>query len=149
MTVLAANPLAQALSPYFMPQINVLRALFLESEKSVRLRNWNSISATQVSWLMFMLAEDGNSDPELHALVDELRAASQRFETLWARYDVKRATRGPIFFEHPEVGPLDLWYRILLLPETRQALVAYYAEPGSPSEERLQTLSNLAALSRS
>jgi hypothetical protein len=147
-TVLAANALAQALSPYFTPQVNLLRAVFLDPEVQVLLRNWNSMSETLVSWLMYMVAEDSSSDPELHALVDELRAASQRFDTLWARYDVKRATRGPVFFEHPQVGPLDLRYRILLLPETRQALVAYYAEPGSPSEERLQMLSNLAAPSR-
>jgi transcriptional regulator with XRE-family HTH domain len=148
MTVVAANALAEALSPYFTPHINLLRALFLESEKSVRLRNWNSITATQVSWMRSMLAEDTSNDPELQSLIGELQAASQRFRALWARYDVERGTTGPAFFEHPEVGPLDLRYRILDLPETRQAVVAYYAEPGSPSEERLQMLSSLAAPAR-
>jgi hypothetical protein len=32
-----------------------------------------------------------------------------------------------------------------MLPENRQALIAYYAEPGSPSEERLRLLSSMAA----
>jgi hypothetical protein len=145
MTCLAANPLAQALSPYFTPGMNLLRVVFLDPEVHVLLRNWNSMSETLVSWLRFMVAEDSRSDPELHALIGELRAASERFATLWDRYDAKRGTRGPVFFEHPQVGSLDLRFRILVLPETRQALVAYYAEPGSPSEERLQTLCNLVA----
>jgi hypothetical protein len=148
MTVLAANPLARALTPYFTPETDLLRVVFLDPEVQVLLRNWNSISEILVSWLRFMVAEDGRSDPELDALIGELRTASQRFTTLWDRYDAKRGTRGPVFFEHPQVGSLDLRYRILLLPEKRQALVAYYAEPGSPSEERLQMLSGLAALPR-
>jgi transcriptional regulator with XRE-family HTH domain len=148
MTVLAANALAQALLPYFAPQMNLLRALFLEPETQAMLRNWNAISATQVSWLRFMLAEDRSSDPELQSLIGELSIVSQRFRALWTSYDVKRGTSGPVFFEHPQVGPLDLRYRVLVLPETRHALVTYYAEPGSPSEERLQMLSSLAAPTR-
>jgi transcriptional regulator with XRE-family HTH domain len=143
MTCLAANPLAQALLPYFAPQMNLLRAVFQDPEMQVRLRNWSFVSATLVSWLRFMLAEDSGGDPELCALIGELRVASQRFGTLWDRYDVQRKTSGPTFFQHPQVGPLDLRYRVLVLSETRQALVAYYAEPGSPSEERLQMLSRL------
>lgn len=149
MTVLAANALAQALSSYFTPEMNLLRVMFLDPEVQVLLRSWNSMSETLVSWLRFMVAEDNRNDPELCALIGELRAASQRFATLWDRYDAKRGTRGPVFFEHPQVGPLDLRYRILHLPETRQALVAFYAEPGSPSEERLRLLSGLASPSRS
>jgi transcriptional regulator with XRE-family HTH domain len=148
MTCLASNPLAQALLPYFAPQVNLLRAVFQGPEMQVRLRNWDFVSATLVSWLRFMLAEDSGGDQELCALIGELRVTSQRFSTLWDRYDVERKTSGPTFFEHPQVGPLDLRYRVLVLPETRQALVAYYAEPGSPSEERLQMLSRVAVPSR-
>jgi hypothetical protein len=63
---------------------------------------------------------------------------------LWARQDVKQKTSGPSLFDHPQVGPLDLRHRAFRLPETNQALVTYYAEPGTPSEERLRLLSSLA-----
>ena len=108
MTVLAANPLAQALLPYFAPQMNLLRAVFLDPEVQVQLRNWNFVSATLVSWSRFMLAEDSGGDLELCALVGELRFTSQRFNTLRDRYDVERKTSGPTSFEHPQVGSLDL-----------------------------------------
>ncbi|MCW2660759.1 MAG: DNA-binding protein [Mycobacterium sp.] len=144
MTVLAANPLARALMPHFAPGFNHLRAVFLEPEVREWVRNWDAVTAVLVSWLRFIVAEDSNNDPELQSLIGELSIASQRFRTLWARQDVKQKTSGPALFDHPQVGPLELRYRAFVLPDTRQALVAYQAEPGSPSEERLRLLSSLA-----
>jgi hypothetical protein len=63
---------------------------------------------------------------------------------LWARHDVKQKATGPALFDHPQLGPLDLHYRTLVLPETRQVITVYQAESGSPSEERLRLLSTLA-----
>jgi hypothetical protein len=40
-------------------------------------------------------------------------------------------------------GRLELHYEKMILPEPRQLLVVYHAEPGSPSEERLQLLASL------
>jgi transcriptional regulator with XRE-family HTH domain len=142
MTILAANPLARALWPFFTPHVNLFRATFLEPELRCQLRNWDAVTAITVSWLRFVIGED-SSDPEQQSLIDELSIASPRFRSLWARHDVKQKTSGPALFDHPQVGPLDLCYRVFVLPETRQALVTYYAEPGSPSEERLHLLSNL------
>jgi transcriptional regulator with XRE-family HTH domain len=144
MTILAANPLAQTLLPYFAPQVNVLRAAFLEPEAREWVRNWDALTAMLVSWLRFLVAEDQSSDLELQSLIGELSIASQRFRTLWARQDVEQKTSGPMLFDHPQVGPLELRYRAFLLSDTRQTLVAYYAEPGSPSAERLHLLSSLA-----
>jgi transcriptional regulator with XRE-family HTH domain len=144
MTILAANPLAQVLVPYFAPQVNVLRAAFLEPEAREWVRNWDVLTAVLVSWLRFLVAEEQSGDLELQSLIGELSIASQRFRTLWSRQDVKQKTTGPMLFDHPQVGPLELRYRAFLVPDTRQALVAYYAEPGSPSEERLRLLSSLA-----
>jgi hypothetical protein len=47
-------------------------------------------------------------------------------------------------FYHPQVGPLDLHYTILHLPDPRQMIVTYHADPGSPSEENLRLLASLA-----
>jgi transcriptional regulator with XRE-family HTH domain len=142
MTILAANPMARALWPFFAPEVNLFRATFLEPELRCQLRNWDAVTAITVSWLRFVVGED-ITDPELQSLVDELSVASPQFRKLWARHDVKQKTSGPALFDHPQVGQLDLCYRVFVLPETRQALVTYYAEPGSPSEDRLHSLSSL------
>jgi len=143
-TVLVANPLARALNPYFAPGVNLLRAVFLEPEQQSLVPDWERVCAILVSWLRFSVAEESPTDPELQSLIGELSIASQLFRTLWARQDVKQKTSGPALFDHPQVGLLKLRYRAFMLPEMRQALVTYYAEPGTPSEERLRLLSSLA-----
>jgi transcriptional regulator with XRE-family HTH domain len=144
MTILAANALAQALMPFFAPHVNLLRATFLEPELRERVRNWDAVTAILVSWLRFLVAEDGDGDLELRSLIGEVSIGSGRFRSLWARQDVKQKTGGPALFDHPQVGPLELRYRVFVLPDTRQLLVGYYAEPGSSSEDSLRLLSSLA-----
>jgi transcriptional regulator with XRE-family HTH domain len=143
MNVLAANPLACALTPFFAPGVNLLTATFLEPDVRTLLRNWDTITATLVAWLRFTLGTE-TADPELVKIVGELSVGSQRFRSLWARQDVRQKTSGLALFDHPQVGPLDLHYRALLMPEMRQSIVVYQAEPGSKSEEGLRLLSTLA-----
>jgi transcriptional regulator with XRE-family HTH domain len=143
MTVVAANAMARALVPYFTPPTNLLRAVFLDPEAPAHLRNWDAVTLVLVSWLRYLVAED-SGDPELNSHIVAVNVASQRFRTLWARQEVKQKTCGPVLFDHPEVGPLELRYRTMLIPESRHTLVVYYAEPGSTSAERLQLLSTLA-----
>jgi transcriptional regulator with XRE-family HTH domain len=86
---------------------------------------------------------DEPPDRELVELIGELCIASKRFAALWVRHDVKHRSTGPTVFDHPQVGPLDLHYTILHLPEQRQMVVTYHADPGSPSEEGLRLLTSL------
>lgn len=144
MTVLAANALARALTPYFAPGFNQLRTMFLEPEARTWVRNADAVAAVLVSWLRFVVGEDSNSDAKLQSLIGELSIASQQFRTLWARQEVKQKTTGPALFDHPQVGAMDLRYRAFVVTETRQVLVAYYAEPGTESEERLHLLASFA-----
>jgi len=144
MNVLVANEMARALLPYFTPGANHLRFVFLEPEMRTWVRNLDEVADILVSWLRFNIAEESPSDPELQSLIGELSIASQPFRTLWARQDVKQKTSGPALIDHPQVGLLELRYRTFVLSETKQALVAYYAEPGTPSEDRLRLLSSLA-----
>ncbi|OBH35145.1 transcriptional regulator [Mycobacterium intracellulare] len=143
MNVLAANSMAQALLPYFAPGFNQLRTAFLDPDFPAWVDNWDEVTDMLVSWLRFNIAEDNPTDPELQSLIDELSDASQRFRTLWARQEVKQKTSGPAPFQNPRVGPLALCYRVFMLPDTKQTMIAYYAEPGTPSEERLRKLSGL------
>jgi transcriptional regulator with XRE-family HTH domain len=144
MNILVANSMAAAMLPFFVPGANLLRFVFLEPELRRWVCNWDEVADILVSWLRFNIAEESPRDRELQSLIGELSIASQQFRTLWARQDVKQKTSGPALFDHPQVGLLELRYRAFLLPETRQSLVTYYAEPGTPSEERLRLLSSLA-----
>lgn len=142
MSVLGANPLACAVSPFFAPGVRLFRDTFLEPELQRFVRNWDEVTAVLVAWLRFVLGAE-TADCELLTLIGELMVASPRFRTLWPRCDVKQKTTGLGLFDHPKVGPLDLYYRTLVVPESRQVLVTYHAEPGSPSEERLRLLSTV------
>ncbi|OBA72099.1 transcriptional regulator [Mycobacterium sp. 1554424.7] len=144
MTVLVANPLARALTPHFAPGVNQLRTVFLDPDLRAWIPHWDYVTEILVSWLRFNIAEENPDDPELQSLIGELSIGSPRFSTLWARQDVKQKTSGPALINHPQVGPLELRYRAFRLPERCQGLVAYYAEPGTASEERLRLLSSIA-----
>jgi transcriptional regulator with XRE-family HTH domain len=144
MTIIAANAMACAMTPYFAPGVNHMRAVFLEPSMRNWIVNWEEVTAVLASSLRFNVAEDNSHDPELQALIGELSIASQRFRTLWARQDVKQKTSGPAIIDHPQVGLLELRYRTFVLPENKQVLVTYYAEPGTTSEERMQLLATLA-----
>lgn len=140
--MLAANPLAIALSPYFAPGVNTLRAAFLEPEMRVFYRDWDEMTAKAVPYLRSVLGADVD-DPRLVTLIGELSLGSERFRTLWARHDVRQKTSGLTRLLHPQVGPLDLRYEKLALPGAGQMLITYHADPGSDSEDRLRLLATL------
>ncbi|GAA4989974.1 helix-turn-helix domain-containing protein [Actinopolymorpha pittospori] len=149
LTTLAANSLAVALSPYFAPGTNTLRAAFLEPEMREFYRDWGEMTAKAVAYLRSIIG-GGLDDPGLVELVGELSLRSERFRTLWARQDVRQQTSGLTRLLHPQVGPLDLQYEKLALPGTHgQMLVTYHAERGTESHERLLLLAHLAEESRS
>ncbi|MFC4036550.1 helix-turn-helix transcriptional regulator [Streptomyces polygonati] len=144
MTTLAANPMAVALSPYFAPGVNTLRAAFLEPEMRVFHRDWEAMTAKAVAYVRSLVGAAAD-DPELIEPIGELSVRSERFRTLWARQDVHRKTSGRTALRHPRVGPLDLRYEKLALPGSPgQMLITYHADPGSESYERLQLLARLA-----
>jgi len=138
LTVVAANLLAEALSPHFGAGANTMRALFLEPQMREFFRNWNVLTTWAVSLVRAFVGQ--SPSPALVSLVDELKAQSERFRQLWARHDVKQQTAGLMLVSHPQVGLLDLYFQQLVLPGTGHVLVVYWAEPGSRSEEQLRLL---------
>jgi transcriptional regulator with XRE-family HTH domain len=143
MRILASNGVARVLSRFFAPDENILRAAFLEPELRMLYRDWDKFTTRMVPFLRAVLGAEP-PDRELVELIGELSLASKRFATLWARHDVKHRSTGPTAFYHPQVGPLDLHYTILHLPDQRQILVTYHADPGSLSVESLRLLASLA-----
>ena len=137
MDVLAANPLARALSPQYRPGVNVLRAVFLEPADRILHQDWERATAEAVSGLRASAGVDLD-DPRLVDLVGELSAASQRFRHLWERQDVRQKVGGTSRFLHPVVGELELRHeKFLVTGRQGQVLVMYHAAPGSPSHDAL------------
>ena len=148
--VLAANPLARALSPGFTPGENFLRWRLLDPAAREFFVNWDVATESAVSGLREFAGTDPD-DSRLGSLIAELSAASARFRELWARADV--GYRWGIYdLRHPQVGELHLYRNQLNVPHVPncegQHLLLYRAEPGSLSAaalEKLRLMSDVAA----
>jgi len=141
--VLAANPLARALSPGFTPGRNFLRWRLLEPAARDFFVDWDESTDVVVSGLREAAGSDPD-DPRLRALVEELSGASARFRELWARAEVGYRT-GVIHMRHPDVGDLYLHRNRFNIPHSGgQHMLTYRAEPGSESAAALEALRSLA-----
>lgn len=142
--VLAANPLARALSPGFTPGRNFLRWRLLEPAARDFFVDWDESTDVVVSGLREAAGSDPD-DPRLRALVEELSGASARFRELWARAEVGYRT-GVIHMRHPDVGDLYLHRNRFNIPHSGgQHMLTYRAEPGSESAAALEALRSLSA----
>ena len=80
------------------------------------------------------------SDPDLRALIDDLRAASPRFAELWDQRPVARRAADRKTIDHPEVGPITLDCDVRSVSGSDLRLVVYTAPAGSPAAEALALL---------
>jgi transcriptional regulator with XRE-family HTH domain len=137
--VLAANPIARALSPGFAPGENFLRWRLLEPAARDLYVDWDEATEVAVNGLREVAGIDMD-DSRLHTLIEDLSASSDRFRELWARAGVGYRL-GIIHMRHPKVGDLHLHRNRLNVPHSgEQHLLIYYAEPGSESAEALERL---------
>ncbi|WP_260981152.1 helix-turn-helix domain-containing protein [Curtobacterium pusillum] len=140
--VLAANPLATALSPQYRSGVNLLRAVFLDPRDRELHQDWDRATEEAVSGLRLLAGPDLD-DPRLRALVDELSTASDRFRALWARQDVRGKVGGTSRMLHPVVGPLVLRHEKFQVTGAHgQLMVMYHADPRSPSHDALRRLAD-------
>jgi transcriptional regulator with XRE-family HTH domain len=145
MDVLAANPLATALVPYYRVGVNLVRASFLDPQIDETHGDRDRATETAVASLRALTGPDVD-DPRLEELVGELSVRSERFRALWARHDVKPKRSGRSRVNHPQVGTLDLGYEKLPIADAdRLTLVLYHAEPGSKSAQALALLASASA----
>ncbi|WP_293343250.1 helix-turn-helix transcriptional regulator [Mycobacterium sp.] len=149
--VLAANPIAQALSPGFVPGQNFLRWRLLDPAARELYVDWDEATNAAVSGLR-ELAGSYPDDPRMQTLIAELSSKSPRFRELWARANVGYSL-GVMRLHHPLVGELYLCRNQLNVPHVPHALgqhlLMYRAEPGSESAQALEQLRRLAAGSTS
>jgi transcriptional regulator with XRE-family HTH domain len=139
LNVLAANPLARALSCGLEPGENFLRWRLLAPEAREQFVDWESTTDVVISGLREAAGSDPN-DPQVQALVAELSARSQYFRDRWAKADVGYRP-GVIHMRHPVVGDLHLYRNRFNIPHSGgQHLLTYRAQPGSPSAAALEEL---------
>ncbi|GAA3341703.1 helix-turn-helix transcriptional regulator [Curtobacterium pusillum] len=146
---LAGNALARALyAPLFLDPAgtpNTARFAFLDPRGKEFWRDWHDVAGDMVAVLR---AEAARSpyDRGLIDLIGELSTRSADFRQRWAAHEVMRHRTGLKRVRHPDVGDLDLTYETMeLVTDPGLVFVVYSAEPGSPSDERLQLLGNLTA----
>lgn len=141
--VLAANPLAAALSPLMRPGTNRLIALFTDPEAALYHPDWEQNTAGIVAQLRAEVGTD-TDDERFQALVGELSLKSERFRQLWARHDVRRGGSDTGLIHHPQVGDLELRReKYAILGTDGLQMVVYHAQPGSKSAEGLALLGAL------
>ncbi|MBM2614077.1 helix-turn-helix domain-containing protein [Actinoplanes sp. LDG1-06] len=138
--VLAANPLAVALSPLMAPGVNRLVAAFTDPVAAAYHPDLAENAAAVVAQLRAEVGPD-TDDPRFQSLIADLSARSPEFRALWSRHDISRGGSNTAVIHHPEAGPLHLRREKLAIvgAETLQ-LVMYHAEPGTPSADGLALL---------
>jgi transcriptional regulator with XRE-family HTH domain len=144
--VLAANPMARALSPEFTPGQNFLRWRLLDPAARELYVNWEDATASAVAGLRD-LGGRWPKDAPMQALIAELSSASERFRELWVRADVGYRL-GAHHMRHPRVGELHLHRSRLNAPYPGgEHVVMYRAIPGSDSARALVELRSMTAAS--
>jgi transcriptional regulator with XRE-family HTH domain len=147
--VLAANPLARALSPEFTPGQNFLRWRFLDPAARELYVDWDEATASVVGGLR-ELAGASTNDARVRALTDELCAVSARFRELWCAGTGVGYQLGLRHLRHPLVGDLYLNTHRLNAPYPGgDHVVMFRAEAGSDSARALEELRSLPAASTS
>jgi len=143
--VLAANPLATAISPRLVAGGNRLRDVFLDPAEQALYPDWERATAHVVAGFRKSVGTD-TDDPRFIELVGELSLASDRFRSLWARHDVGVYRGAAVALDHPQVGILDLNREKLAINGTDgQVLAIYHADAGSAAAEKLALLASYAA----
>ncbi|MEO3930597.1 helix-turn-helix transcriptional regulator [Micromonosporaceae bacterium B7E4] len=140
--VLAANPLATALSPCLVAGANRLRDVFLDPGEQALFPDWERAAAGLVAGFREAVGTN-TDDPRFIELVGELSLVSPLFRQLWARHDVRPRAGAAVPFNHPHVGELRLNREKLLISETDGImLVVYHPDPGTDDADKLALLSS-------
>jgi transcriptional regulator with XRE-family HTH domain len=141
--VLAWNRSADALNEFSLatgPAINLVWRLFRDASLASRLGDPQCTRRRCVAQFRAVAAKYPN-DPAFTALIDDLRANSPEFDTLWAEHDVLGSAEGLKQFIHPDVGELILDHTTFELPgDGDMCMVVLTAAPGSESERKLRLL---------
>ena len=145
--IVTANALGYALfSPVYADPVrpaNNARFVFLDPHATEFFRDWDKAANDTVA-LLRAAAGRNAYDRRLSDLIGELSTRSDDFRRRWAAHDVQIHTTGIKLIHHPVVGDLDLPYESFPLSHhLTQSLLTYTAEPGSPSQDALNSAGQL------
>lgn len=148
MDILATNALGRAFYEHVFDgpgKGNLARFCFLDERAKTFYPDWEAAADITVSILRTEAGRDPR-DKQLHDLIGELSTLSDAFRTRWGAHNVRRHGSGTKSFVHHDVGEITLTYEGMeLTAEPGLSFLIYTAEPGSPSQERLDLLASLAA----
>jgi transcriptional regulator with XRE-family HTH domain len=144
LNILAANRLGYAL--YSEMDLapgrpaNHGRFVFLDPRAKRFFLDWNRAADDTVAMLRAEAGRDPH-DRDLSDLVGELATRSEDFRVRWAAHNVRSHQTGAKHLHHPVVGDLTLTFEMLeLAADPGLHLLAFSAEPGSPSQDALSLL---------
>ncbi|MFC1408749.1 helix-turn-helix transcriptional regulator [Streptacidiphilus sp. N1-12] len=124
---------------------NLTWMLFLDEQYRALYTHWHEQAELAVAAL-HLDAGRHREDRALAELVGRLTMSCDEFAALWARHPVRTCTSGVKQLRHPLVGAMELSFENLVIPgASGQRLIAYTAEPGSPSEAALRLLGSATA----
>ena len=119
--------------------------MFLDPHATDFFRDWDNVASNTVAILH---AEAGRNayDRRLSDLIGELSTRSDDFRRRWGAHNVQIHKTGIKLLHHPVVGDLDLPYESFpLTSDLSHSLLAYTAEPGSPTQDAISLLASWAA----
>ena len=144
-TLVACNPLAAALlgdpSGLSGRERNVVWRLFT-GRPGVVVRSEQEREAMAVEAVADLHATLARypHDPELLALIDDLRTVSEHFARLWEERPSALRVAGRKTIRHPVIGDVTLDCDTLTVRDSDLRLIVYTAEPGTPDAEALALL---------
>jgi transcriptional regulator with XRE-family HTH domain len=118
---------------------NLARLYFLDPAAREFYQDWETVASDAVAMLRVASAEYA-ADPELTALVDELRAASPDFDRFWTSQDVAARSHCPKVLNHPTAGLLTFSLESLQLPGDDGQFVITYTPSDPTTQAALETL---------
>ncbi|WP_101256101.1 helix-turn-helix domain-containing protein [Streptomyces barkulensis] len=124
---------------------NLTQLLFLDENFRTLYADWHEEARLAVASLR-LVAGRHPDDRRLAELVGQLAMRSPDFASRWAGHPVRTCTSGVKHFRHPVVGAMELAFENLHIPgDSGQRMIAYSAEPGSPSDAALRLLDSATA----
>ncbi|MFJ8028217.1 helix-turn-helix domain-containing protein [Streptomyces sp. NPDC096311] len=122
-----------------------IRMLFTDPALRALYADWEEVAHLAIAQLRMESARYPG-DPQLTALVNELSAMDAQFRKWWTEHHVAARTLGTKRLHHPVVGELTLgWNALGCTSDPDQQIIAWTAQPGSPSHDALRLLASWAA----
>lgn len=119
---------------------NMTRMLFLDEATRALYPHWRSEAGRAVASLRLLSGRFAD-DAGLAALVGELTLKSPEFATMWAEHPVENCMSGHKTLKHPQLGPLELGFEVLTMPDdSGHRILTYTAEQGSEAAAALARL---------